>query len=95
MSNTKRFRCTQCDAIVEESRLVPAPGIDLIKVAAKATDPNDVESLATIEKMLSRRYHKRWQKLFSRSELRECGPVEVEQVSEFVEQFEHFIGETV
>jgi len=78
----KRFRCTRCDRIVQERELAPHP---ISKYAASLGSP-----------VANLRYHKRWQKRFSSgAELLDCGPVEEEEVPEFVAQFEAFIGETI
>ncbi len=78
-----RLRCTQCKKLIEKDKLVEHK----YKTMAKRLDHSP-------DSQFFKPWHLAWgQSLAGRSRCF-CGPVEVEQVDEYVLQFEHMIGET-
>ncbi len=89
-----RLRCTQCEKLVDEDDLVEHKNAERLK----KTKPGD-GSYGFVQSLLRQRFHRR---MFSQSAGRgrigsrvwtdHCGPVEEEQVDEYVLQLEHWLG---
>lgn len=84
----KRYRCSQCDKIVDEARLVKHSKTKLLE---KFLDEQTGLPSAFAQRKLEARYHQVW----GRFGYDTCGPVEVEEISDYQECFEHFFGVTL
>ncbi len=94
---SERLRCTQCKKLLDESDLVKHEKTEALELFAAGSDepPNEYA-----ETLLAQRFHRVMRSQYAgggrigcRTYREDCGPVELEQVEEYVLQFEHMIGE--
>jgi len=83
----KRYRCSQCDKLMEEKDFVEREDADFLRRLFK----KDPDLWPNVPTLLVEKYHRVWGRRYGPYT---CGPIKLEEVDEYILQVEYLLGET-